>query len=145
MTDLHFRIIYLTIAILTALIRLYWRIQYIKRNKTVKSSKRSIVEKMWVVFIFSSLVIPSVLWIFTDLLSTFQINLPIFIRIIGILGGTLSVILLFYVHQILGKNFSPILETRIDHELVILGPYKLVRHPMYTSFVIGVFNIFFIL
>ncbi len=39
-------------------------------------------------------------------------------------------------HKELGKNWSISLEIREEHELIASGPYALVRHPMYTSFLL---------
>jgi protein-S-isoprenylcysteine O-methyltransferase Ste14 len=39
-------------------------------------------------------------------------------------------------HKALGRNWSITLEIRQQHELVCAGPYALVRHPMYTSFLL---------
>ncbi|WEX75830.1 protein-S-isoprenylcysteine O-methyltransferase [Sinorhizobium numidicum] len=39
-------------------------------------------------------------------------------------------------HKELGRNWSVTLEIRDQHELVCGGPYVLVRHPMYTSFLL---------
>ena len=39
-------------------------------------------------------------------------------------------------HKELGRNWSITLEIREQHELVCAGPYALVRHPMYTSFLL---------
>jgi protein-S-isoprenylcysteine O-methyltransferase Ste14 len=39
-------------------------------------------------------------------------------------------------HKELGRNWSITLEIRQKHELVSRGPYALVRHPMYTSFLL---------
>jgi protein-S-isoprenylcysteine O-methyltransferase Ste14 len=39
-------------------------------------------------------------------------------------------------HKELGRNWSITLEIRDRHELVCGGPYALVRHPMYTSFML---------
>lgn len=39
-------------------------------------------------------------------------------------------------HKVLGKNWSISLEIREKHQLVCAGPYALVRHPMYTSFLL---------
>ncbi|MBB5574409.1 protein-S-isoprenylcysteine O-methyltransferase Ste14 [Rhizobium paranaense] len=39
-------------------------------------------------------------------------------------------------HKELGKNWSITLEIREKHQLVSSGPYALVRHPMYTSFLL---------
>ncbi|MBX5156196.1 MULTISPECIES: protein-S-isoprenylcysteine O-methyltransferase [unclassified Rhizobium] len=39
-------------------------------------------------------------------------------------------------HKALGKNWSITLEIREKHKLISQGPYALVRHPMYTSFLL---------
>jgi protein-S-isoprenylcysteine O-methyltransferase Ste14 len=39
-------------------------------------------------------------------------------------------------HKELGRNWSVTLEIRDKHELIRGGPYALVRHPMYTSFLL---------
>ncbi|TCL75976.1 protein-S-isoprenylcysteine O-methyltransferase Ste14 [Rhizobium sp. BK251] len=39
-------------------------------------------------------------------------------------------------HKELGKNWSISLQIREKHELISGGPYTLVRHPMYTSFLL---------
>jgi protein-S-isoprenylcysteine O-methyltransferase Ste14 len=42
---------------------------------------------------------------------------------------------LFYAtHRTLGRNWSDSLEVRESHTLVTGGPYRLVRHPMYSAF-----------
>ena len=47
----------------------------------------------------------------------------------------LSFLAVFYEsHRQLGKNWSISLELRDQHRLVTSGLYRLVRHPMYTSF-----------
>jgi protein-S-isoprenylcysteine O-methyltransferase Ste14 len=39
-------------------------------------------------------------------------------------------------HKELGRNWSITLEIREQHRLVCSGPYALIRHPMYTSFLL---------
>lgn len=39
-------------------------------------------------------------------------------------------------HKELGRNWSITLEIRDQHKLICDGPYALVRHPMYTSFML---------
>jgi len=45
----------------------------------------------------------------------------------------LALIGLVWIHAALGKNFSSTLVIRSDQTLVISGPYRYVRHPMYTD------------
>jgi len=39
-----------------------------------------------------------------------------------------------WVHHVLGPNSSSTLNIRANHTLVTGGPYRWVRHPMYTAF-----------
>ena len=54
-------------------------------------------------------------------------------NITGIVVYILSLYLFWKSHHDLGKNWSPTLEIREQHTLIIDGIYKKVRHPMYTS------------
>ena len=44
--------------------------------------------------------------------------------------------LLAWVHHALDTNFSPKLRIRADHTMITHGPYRWVRHPMYTAFLL---------
>jgi protein-S-isoprenylcysteine O-methyltransferase Ste14 len=48
-------------------------------------------------------------------------------------GGARGCVLAYWVFQTLGKNITPTVETREKHELVTGGPYRWVRHPLYTD------------
>jgi protein-S-isoprenylcysteine O-methyltransferase Ste14 len=51
---------------------------------------------------------------------------------VAVLCGALA---LFYrSHRDLGRNWSISLEVRSEHRLVTAGVYRLIRHPMYSSF-----------
>lgn len=57
----------------------------------------------------------------------------------GYLGSILCVVVLwlFYrTHRDLGRNWSVSLDVREKHTLVTTGIYTLVRHPMYTAFLL---------
>ncbi|WP_026623157.1 protein-S-isoprenylcysteine O-methyltransferase Ste14 [Ensifer sp. WSM1721] len=61
-------------------------------------------------------------------------------RVWAIAVGTVIFSLAMWVfrrtHKELGRNWSITLEIRDKHELIRGGPYALVRHPMYTSFLL---------
>ena len=69
-------------------------------------------------------------------LARFQLDLPGALRWLGAALWVLSLVLLLWVHRALGRNFSGLLRTRADHELVTWGPYRWVRHPMYPTFLL---------
>ena len=53
-------------------------------------------------------------------------------QVVGVGLGAVSLLLLLWVQQALGSNFSTTLHIRDEHTLVRHGPYRWVRHPMYT-------------
>jgi len=63
-------------------------------------------------------------------------NFPIsdFWRWTGAVIFAFASALMIWVHVTLGKNFSSELRIRSDQELVTWGPYRYIRHPMYTAF-----------
>ena len=58
----------------------------------------------------------------------------------GVLGlGVMGVSIFFsiWARQTLGKNWSGTIVVKQDHELVTAGPYRFVRHPIYTGLLGG--------
>ena len=87
-----------------------------------------------------SLLGTTALFLFSDVMHEFSFELPAAIRWFGAICALGGNAMLFWVHMCLGANFSPHLELREEHTLVVNGPYRILRHPMYTSglmYVIG--------
>jgi protein-S-isoprenylcysteine O-methyltransferase Ste14 len=61
-----------------------------------------------------------------------SLDLPIWLRWSGAVLGATSLPLALWVFRTLGTNITPTVETREKHELVTTGPYRWVRHPLYT-------------
>jgi len=62
-----------------------------------------------------------------------QVSLPAWARWSGAALGALTVPLNLWVLRSLGKNISETVRTKESHELVTHGPYRWVRHPLYTA------------
>lgn len=60
------------------------------------------------------------------------IALPTWLRWIGVLGGIIAVGLLIWMFSSLGMNITDTVVTRQKHTLVTHGPYRWIRHPLYT-------------
>lgn len=61
------------------------------------------------------------------------ILLPDWLRWIGAFITICSVLLLWWVQWALDVQFETTLHTQAEHKLIQYGPYRWVRHPMYTA------------
>jgi protein-S-isoprenylcysteine O-methyltransferase Ste14 len=68
-----------------------------------------------------------------------QLALHDSLRFVGALLALVMIMLLCWIHESLGRFYSARLETRDGHQLVTQGPYRRVRHPMYS--VLYVFSV----
>jgi protein-S-isoprenylcysteine O-methyltransferase Ste14 len=85
----------------------------------------------------------AVQWIYIAAPSTFawaSLTLPEWARWAGVVLTAASLGLIIWVQHSLGLNFSTTLHLRQEHTLVTHGPYRWVRHPMYTVLVTLMFS-----
>lgn len=61
-----------------------------------------------------------------------QLALPAWARWLGAVLMVACVPLLYWMFRSLGKNITPTVAIRNEHTLVTYGPYRWVRHPLYT-------------
>ena len=61
-----------------------------------------------------------------------------FLVAVGAMIQALFILLAIWARRHLGSNWSHAVRIGVDHELVRTGPYKLVRHPIYTA-MLGMF------
>src|SRR5262249_39702245 len=71
---------------------------------------------------------------FSSVLDFAHLPLAPALRWLGLPFGLTSLWLFVSTHRALGRNWSGILEISEQHRLVATGPYRRVRHPMYSSF-----------
>jgi protein-S-isoprenylcysteine O-methyltransferase Ste14 len=60
-------------------------------------------------------------------------NAPGWMRWSGVALGVLAVPSVYWVLKSLGRNVSETVLTKSNHELVTVGPYRWIRHPLYTT------------
>jgi protein-S-isoprenylcysteine O-methyltransferase Ste14 len=62
-----------------------------------------------------------------------KLSLPDGLRWAGAGLGLLSVGLIYWLFSSIGSGITPTVATRSNHQLVTHGPYRWVRHPLYTA------------
>jgi protein-S-isoprenylcysteine O-methyltransferase Ste14 len=137
MDELIWKIIFITLGgLCVTLIRMPYVKKY-KKIEKIKSEKTS-REKFLVFLATIGMMVMPMIYVFTPWIDSFSIGLPYWARWIGVIAYGFGLILFWWVHKTLDKNWSPLLEIRKEHKLITNGPYKYVRHPMYTFMWIGV-------
>ena len=70
-----------------------------------------------------------------------KIDLPLVLRIIGLVIAISCVPLIWWVFHSIGNFVSETILTKDNHQLVTSGPYRRVRHPLYASTLLLLFSI----
>lgn len=133
-----FRLAFGLLLVINFAIRLYFQ----KKVKTVErvAGRHQGREKF-----FYNLVLASCLLMFVYALSPWldfaHFPLPAWLRWVGAGILALSSFLFWWTHRTLGVYWSGVLELAKAHQLVTAGPYRRVRHPMYTAFYVFGFGV----
>jgi protein-S-isoprenylcysteine O-methyltransferase Ste14 len=61
-----------------------------------------------------------------------QLEIPQTLRWVGVGLGTVSLPLLYWLFSSIGTNITQTVATKKEHELITHGPYRWVRHPLYS-------------
>ncbi len=77
-------------------------------------------------------------YVFSTWIDYFNLDFPVWVRIIGGVGFFAAIFMHNWSHIALGTNWSYTLELKKEQKLITRGPYKHIRHPMYTAFLLWV-------
>lgn len=104
-----------------------------KKENQIVRDRKTLQENILLLCVSVGMLILPFIYVFTPWLSFADYPLISWLNITGIVVYILSLYLFWKSHHDLGKNWSPTLEIREQHTLIIDGIYKKIRHPMYTS------------
>ncbi|HDD56280.1 MAG TPA: isoprenylcysteine carboxylmethyltransferase family protein [Chloroflexi bacterium] len=68
---------------------------------------------------------------------TYILDYPDWLRWLGVLALAGGITLLGMAHYQLDKSFSSFVVSKEEHQLVTSGPYRWIRHPIYTAYLIN--------
>lgn len=122
--------------ILWGVLLVYWTISAfnIKRNKYRKKDIVAVFYGLTLLIGFVLIYLPS------QAMGVLFVRIIPFERIILIKGVVLTAIgiaFAIWARHTLGKNWSASVVIKEKHELIVSGPYKIVRHPIYSGILLG--------
>ena len=137
---LIFKILFLALFILVLIVRAYFGIKQRRAGRSswsvsgeavAREGRLSLILRPMMFLLMLSLV---VLYIIEPSCSSgLFLPIPSIIRCGGVLLGIINILLLIWVHRTLGLQWSTTLQFKEGHALITDGPYKFIRHPMYTA------------
>ena len=133
MNELIYKILFAALVLAMNFIRIYFQRRYKITHAVVENSVAPRREKSMTWLMFAAMAVPGTMWLFTSWLSFGQFASPDWMRIVGFIIGAWTMRWFHVIHRTLGDNWSPTLEIRSEHTLIVKGPYRYVRHPMYTD------------
>jgi protein-S-isoprenylcysteine O-methyltransferase Ste14 len=68
-------------------------------------------------------------------------DLPIWLRWSGTILAFIGVIFWIWSQAVLDKYWSPQLQIQKEHKIITTGPYRVIRHPIYTAMFIWVIGL----
>jgi len=114
------------------------RIEYYRRAR--KAGYKTVIEEkrryaIWLsLFICYEVLTFFAYFLFPETLAWGALSLPQWPRLVGACLGILALLWFVWIHQTLGDNLSVRIRIKDSQHLVTSGPYRWVRHPMYTAF-----------
>ena len=132
-SQVGFRVILSTLNVLTMVVRLYYMRKGSESGQTISRTRE---ERLTMPLLSSFALLGSITGlayvIAPQRMKWAALPVPVWSRWVGVALGASSLPLFLWTHHELGKNWSLALVTKEEHTLVSSGPYRWVRHPMYT-------------
>ncbi len=111
----------------------YWllKARNTKDNIYIQGIADIVIARIWLITVFALLYFPQLSkgWLGMRILPQTTV-LGIAADVVCASGVALSV----WARSILGSNWSGAVTIKKDHEIIMRGPYRLVRHPIYTGY-----------
>ncbi|MDD4877023.1 MAG: isoprenylcysteine carboxylmethyltransferase family protein [Dehalococcoidales bacterium] len=142
--ELVSKVILITIYSLFSIIR----IEFYRRTR--KAGYKTVIEErkkysIWLsIFICYTVFTFFIYILFPQALVWAKVSLTFWLRLLGALMAVVALLWFIWIHRSLGNNLSLKISIKEEQELVTGGPYRWVRHPMYSAFYLLHLAVFFL-
>ena len=132
--QLGFRVILSTLYVLVMVVRLYYMRRGSESGQTISRTQEERL-RLPLLMSFNLLgTIAGVVYVFApQRIRWATLPTPAWSRWVGVGLGIISLPLFAWIHHALGKNWSMALVIKEEHTLISSGPFRWVRHPMYST------------
>ena len=103
------------------------------RANVIVNARKGLDERLLLIGMFAAMMMLPLLHLATGVFAFADYTLPNWTTWIGAVLQVPFLWLFWRSHADLGRNWSPGLELREDHQLVTEGVYRYIRHPMYAA------------
>ena len=131
--ELLFRILFIAIYAAFFGVRIRYRVESVRREPEQRYQTYSVATKFLILAILGYFASIILYMLSNPWMAWSQIALPTWLRWLGVLGATSSILLVAWIHRELGRQYSAEFAIQKEHTLVTTGPYARTRHPMYTT------------
>lgn len=134
--ELVFRILFISIYAVFAGVRVYYRSQTLGRTSEKEYTQKTKAIIALMLAILGYFLVMGLWIVIPQTILLFQIALPLLIRWFGVGMAVIAIALTVGIHRALGRQYSAKWEIQKGHQLITVGPYSRVRHPMYSTLIL---------
>lgn len=133
-TEILFRLIYLIVFTTTIFISVYYRRKARIEGEIIHRSREGLlILTARIILGFTVLFFILSYPFYPNVVKWSAMSVPSWIRWLGIIIATSCPFLSLWLFRNIGTNISETVLTKKNHQLVTSGPYKYVRHPLYST------------
>lgn len=140
--DILFRMISLVVLVSVFSISAYFRSKARNSGETVERRDEgwlALLIRMVGGFGFLSILLANIF--FPNVLRFSEFSLPVGVKVVAALFAVSCIPLILWVFRSIGENISETVLIKPNHKLVKLGPYRWIRHPLYSSALLMLFTL----
>lgn len=140
--ELIFRIIFFSVFAITICVSGFYRKKARESGETIERSREGGLVLAGRLLIALPILVLILLYTFAPgWISWSRISIPIWLRWIGVIFAIFCPLLAVWVFKSIGNNISETVLTKQEHELITRGPYRWVRHPLYSMGILLIFSL----